>query len=315
MSPFHCHKIYFAVAIAAVILAGCGKSEDKAATQVAARVNKEEISVHQINYVLSRSGNIPSEQLPAAGKQVLEKLIDQDLLMQKAVSDKLDRDPAVMLSIDNAKRQILAQSYLDKTMSAAVNPTEEEAHDYYSKHPELFSQRRIFRFQQLSIVGGKDIVSGVGQQLTASKSMADLATWAQGKSLQVSSNASVKAAEQLPMELLPRLHQMKDGQIGVIAQPNGVTVLQLVASQEQPVDEKSALPTIEKYLLNQRKTELAEKELKQLRGTAAIEYVGDFARKEAVPAAQDKPAAPASQATPAASTSSDAVSKAIAGMK
>ncbi len=308
-------KSYLAVAAAIAILTACGKGDDKAATQVAARVNKEEISVHQINYVLSRSGNLPADQVQAASRQVLEKLIDQGLLMQKATSAKLDRDPNVMQSIENSRSQILAQSYLEKVMSATIKPTPEEVADYYSKHPELFSQRRLYRFQQLSIAGGKDLGPQVQQILTEKKSLADIAVWAQGKNLQVNTTAAVKAAEQLPLELLPKLHQMKDGQIGIIGEANGVTVLQLVASQEQPIDEKTATPMIEKFLLNKRKTELAEKEIKQLRSTAAIEYVGDFRKKdEAKPTNAEKPASAPVVQSPAAQEP-DAVSKGLAGMK
>ena len=36
--------------VAAWLLAGCDKNKDKPATQTAAKVNKEEITVHQINY-------------------------------------------------------------------------------------------------------------------------------------------------------------------------------------------------------------------------------------------------------------------------
>lgn len=308
-------KSFLAVAAAIAVLTACGKGDDKAATQVAAKVNKEEISVHQINYLLSRSGNVPANQAQAASRQVLEKLIDQGLLMQKATSEKIDRDPNVMQSIESARRQILAQSYLEKVMSAAIKPTSEEVTDYYSKHPELFGQRRLYRFQQLSITGAKDLAPQVQQLLTDKKTLADIAVWAQGKNLQASSSAAVKAAEQLPLELLPKLHQMKDGQIGLIGEANGLMVLQLVASQDQPIDEKTATPMIEQFLLNKRKTELAEKQIKQLRSTAAIEYMGDFSKKDdPKPVVADKQtSAPATQSAPAQEP--DVVSKGLAGMK
>lgn len=311
----HRRKSYLAVVAAIAVLTACGKGDDKASTQVAAKVNKEEISVHQINYVLSHSGSVPADKVQAASHQVLEKLIDQGLLMQKATSDKLDRDPNVMQSIESARHQILAQAYLEKVMSAAQKSTPQEVADYYAKHPELFSQRRLYRFQQLSIVGSKDLGPQVQQLLTDKKSLADIAVWAQAKNLKVNSSAAVKAAEQLPLELLPRLHQMKDGQIGLIGEANGLTVLQLVASQEQPIDEKDATPMIEQFLLNKRKTELAEKEIKQLRSTAAIEYRGDFSKKDQPkPADAEKPvSAPAAQST--ATQESDAVSKGLSGLK
>src|SRR5207245_5910481 len=52
-----------AVAVSAVLLAGCGKNDEKkAASQTAARVNKEEITVHQINHVLQAQRGLPPEQ-------------------------------------------------------------------------------------------------------------------------------------------------------------------------------------------------------------------------------------------------------------
>src|SRR5215213_997009 len=65
------------VVAAACLLAGCSdKKEDKPATQTAARVNKEEITVHQINFMLQQQRALPPEQAASAGKQVLERLID-----------------------------------------------------------------------------------------------------------------------------------------------------------------------------------------------------------------------------------------------
>ena len=44
-----------AIAVAATLLVGCGdKNKEKAATQTAAKVNKEEITVHQINFLLAQ---------------------------------------------------------------------------------------------------------------------------------------------------------------------------------------------------------------------------------------------------------------------
>ena len=65
--------------------AACEKAAaDRPATQLIAKVNGTEISIHQV-----RAG--------AAGNaaQALEKVIDRELLVQKALADKLDRDPQV----------------------------------------------------------------------------------------------------------------------------------------------------------------------------------------------------------------------------
>ena len=86
---------------------GCGKNDDatdpKIATQVAARVNGDEITVHQVNDVLARNPNIAPEFANQAKSEILDRLIDQQLTKQKAIENKLDRSPKVMRAIEAAK--------------------------------------------------------------------------------------------------------------------------------------------------------------------------------------------------------------------
>ena len=108
----------------AVALVGCGdKKKDAAASQTAAKVNKEEITVHQINYVLSQQRGLAPAQAASASRQVLEGLIDQELAVQKATDQKLDRDPRVVQQLEGARREIISRAYLDKIGQGAPKPT------------------------------------------------------------------------------------------------------------------------------------------------------------------------------------------------
>jgi EpsD family peptidyl-prolyl cis-trans isomerase len=82
--------------------------------------------VHQINSAIARSNDIPSEQAKQAAAQTLERIIDQELLVQKALKDKLDRDPQVMQSIEDAKQQILARAYIERAAAASSMESWEE---------------------------------------------------------------------------------------------------------------------------------------------------------------------------------------------
>ena len=96
----------------------------------------------------------------------------------------------------------------------------------------------------------------------------------------------------------------RSGEIGIFEGDNGsVSLLQLMAAQSAPVSEKDAAPSIQQYLTTTRREQIARDELKRLRDTAKLEYVGDYAKLQpgAAPVANAAPAAtPAATAAPAA---------------
>src|SRR4030065_639062 len=91
-------KLYLPLLIAALVV-GCGDKKDEAATgekaptQVAARVNGTELTVHQVNYALQRIPNLDKEQTKAASLQVVRNLVDQEVISQKGAAEQARRDP------------------------------------------------------------------------------------------------------------------------------------------------------------------------------------------------------------------------------
>lgn len=301
------------------LLAGCGgEDKKKPASQVAARVNKEEISVHQINAVLARAGQLPPDQTERASREVLGKLVDQELLVQKAIEKKLDRSPNVMQALEAGRRQILAQAYLEQVTGSVAKPTAEEVKSYFTAHPALFSERRVYRLQEIAVAAEANQIPLVQEQLARSKNIGDLVGWLKSNNIKFAANAATKPAEQLPMEILPRLNAMTDGQISVVPAAKGLLIVQLVASQNVPIDLAGATPMIEQFLVNQRRAEMAKKELDQIRGAATIEYMGSFAKEGSVAASTPAPA-PAAAAEPAPQNakgvSQESVTRGVAGLK
>ncbi|MBT0962770.1 EpsD family peptidyl-prolyl cis-trans isomerase [Denitromonas iodatirespirans] len=321
------------VLVAGVLaMAGCGGSDDaKPATQVAARVNSDEISVHQINNVLARTPNLKPEQVDMASSRVLERLIDQELLVQRAIDKKLDRNPQVMQAIEAARREILSRSYMEQFATTAEAPAPEAIKAFYDEHPALFAQRRIYTLQELNISVSPEQAGALRDAVSAAGNLNEVVAWLREHNLPFQVGGGVRAAEQLPLETLPRFAGMKDGQIGLVTTPKGVLVIYLAASREQPLDLAAATPFIERFLLNRTKADMARNELKRLRDVAQIEYMGKFTAPEAgasadagdTPALLDNAAAPVSEAPAmavptAASTdalSAQALEKGVSGLK
>ena len=289
-----------AVAVA-VLMVGCGEKKDRVASQTAAKVNKDEVTVHQINFVLQQQRNVRPEQVDAASKQILERLIDQQLAVQRADDLKLDREPRVVQQLEAVRREVLARAYLEKVGEAATKPTPEEVRKYYEEKPALFSDRRIYSIQEIAIEAAPEKVQVLRDQLAASRNVNEFVEYLKANDYKFSGNQAVRAAEQLPLNSLEAMSRMKDGQAAMVPTPSGVQVVVLAGSRSQPVTEEQARPAIEQYLLNDRKRKLVEEDMKNLRAAAKIEYVGNFAAGAASAAA-------AAPATPPASAASGALS-------
>jgi hypothetical protein len=107
----------------------------------------------------------------------------------------------------------------------------------------------------------------------------------------------VRAAEQLPMSLLPALGRLSPGQGVLQPTPRGAQWIVLKSAQPQPVDEERASRAIEQFLLNEQKRRLLADDLKALRAAAQVQYFGRFAAT----APPDDAARPATAADVAAS--------------
>ena len=292
-----------AACAAALLAAGCGEKKEKGASQTAAKVNKEEITVHQINFVLQQQRGLRPEQADAASKQILERLIDQELAVQKATDQKLDRDPRVVQQIEAAKREIVARAYVDKIGETASKPTPDEVRKYYDEKPALFKERRIYNLQELAIVAKPEQVDGLRTKLAESKNVNDFVEYLKASEFKFAGNQAVRAAEQLPLSSLDSFARLQDGQAVLQPSANGAQVIVLVNSRSQPVTLEQATPAIEQYLLNDRKRKLVEENVKQMRSAAKVEYVGKFADGTASTStsAPATPPAPAPAPSPAAS--------------
>ncbi|HEV8692661.1 MAG TPA: EpsD family peptidyl-prolyl cis-trans isomerase [Lysobacter sp.] len=302
------------VALAA-LLAGCGDKKGKVASQTAAKVNKEEITVHQINFVLQQQRNLRPENTEAASRQALERLIDQELAVQKAGDMKLDRDPRVVQAMEAAKREIIARAYFDKVSEAAAKPTAEDIKKYYADKPALFSERRIYNLQEIVIEAKPEQVEGLRVKLGATKSINEFVDYLKANEFRFAGNQAVRAAEQLPLASLDGFAKLKDGQSVFQATPTGAQVIVLAGSRSQPIDLERAKPSIEQFLLNERKRQLIDQDVKDMRSLARIEYVGKFAQAASAPRA-DAPASGAPAAAPASASAAldaDAISKGLGG--
>ena len=284
------------IAGALVLLAGCGERKNlDADSPAAAKVNKGEVKLDQIMFVLQRQPGLKTEQVDAAGRKILERLIDQELAVQQAADLKLDRDPKVVQQIEAARREVIARAYVEHVGEAAAKPTAEEVQKYFDAKPALFKDRRIYSLQEIDIEAKPDQVEGLRAKLAAARNIAEFVEYLKAGDFRFVGSQAVRTAEQLPLASLDVISKMKDGATLFNASPSGAQVLLLAGSRAQPVSLEQARPAIEQFVLNERKRKLIDDDLKALRAKSRIEYVGKFAVAASGPA-EDAPAEAAASA-------------------
>jgi EpsD family peptidyl-prolyl cis-trans isomerase len=261
--------------VALLVLAGCGQGEGaRQSGKPAARVNGAEIVVRQVAFADAQAGG---------SAQALDKAIDRELLVQQALAAKLDADPAVARTLEEARRRVLADAWLERAARSS-HSTAHEVRAFYAENPALFAERRVYRLHEIGVTGEAGQMNGqVAEQVRAeaasAASLEDIAGWLRWRDLKVGPvTAATQPAEELPLGYLPRLARMREGDIAVFPSALGVSVVQLVQAQDAPLGEEAAAPAIRRFLDGRKKLELAAAEVKRLRAGAKIEYVGDFKR-------------------------------------
>jgi EpsD family peptidyl-prolyl cis-trans isomerase len=280
---------FIALTILALLVSGCEKPATAVKIETVATVGGDKISEAELNLAVSGLGALSETQATEAKTRLLQALIDQRLVAQAAKKAGLDKEPAVEVAMAQASRQVLAEAYAERSFKDVAKPTETETADYYSQHPELFSQRRIYRIQELDLKLDPSRLPEVEAKLKSSHSMGDFVNWVKEQGIEGKTAVAVKPAEQIPAPLLGRFSQMKDGQVTILpGRPGHVLVQQLQESQLQPASLEQAKNAIELALMAQKRKEMLEADLKKLRQAAKIEYASGYAPAAEANAANEK---------------------------
>lgn len=266
------------VALVLVSVAGCDKKEQKSPTQVVARVNGEEITVHQINFALARARGVTPDNAPAVKREILEALIDRQIAKQQAIRNSLDRSASVVQEIEDARSAILARAFRDSVAEYLPKPAPFEIRAFYREHPELFAKRRVYDLEELAFIASPEIITELRMLMTSERSLKQLSDWLHARGIKPTNQRGVRAAELIPLDVLPRIKDMNDGDVVLLEGEGGrYKIMRLVASKVAPLDEESAVALVNLYLTNRRSAEAVAERTKQLRGLATVEYLGEFA--------------------------------------
>ena len=270
----------------AALLVGCQSESGSPSrpTQVAAVVNDGEITISQIEHALQRAPGQGTGRDPQAARRTLDLLVERELATQEARKLGLDRDPRVIQALEAAKREVLARAFQETLAEKAALPSSDEIDRYYDSQPALFAQRRLYTIQDVTVEGTTEQLLQLRDKIESSSGAEKALDVLREAKPPFSARQLAMAPEDIPMALLGRLSQLKDGQSLLVPQPRGARVLTVIASREAPLTREAARDTIRAFLINERRRRAVQEGMNVVRQTARVEYVGQFAAAASQPA-------------------------------
>ena len=268
------------VAVGFVLLAGCARTSHQH-SQVVATVNDHELTVLQLSQALQAAG---AEAEPQATRKALDSLVDEELLVQQATKNQLDRDPAIVEAMEHARRHLLAQAYAERMIYPKTAASAREMEEYYRAHPALFENRKLYRLTVFS-VQDSDMNGLLSADLEAAHSEDDVRAALERHEIKFETQPLSSTAEELPMDKVNEFAKARVGDLLIAGAGNGRTILMsVVAVEERPLSFEHAKPMIAQYLATVRNAEAADAYLKKLKETAKIAYSPRYAGQIGEPA-------------------------------
>lgn len=265
------------------LLSGCGgdSSSSSSNTQVVAKVNGEEITIHQLNQLLSTvkvpKGDYSKEEVE---KKALDSLIEKTLVLQAAKKAKLDREPKVLSAVEEAKNKVLIDRYVQRTLETVAMPTDEQIKAFYDNFPELFADRKMYVFTKLAISADPEKVDLIIDQVKDGRSIDDILKELDAQGITYKKMMEAKVEGKLPNPIMHFLSALQAGDIGYLKMTDGLLVVELHKLLDQSLSLEDAKEVIVRQLLLEERKKASLNLVNSLKEAAEIEYVGQFAPKK-----------------------------------
>jgi EpsD family peptidyl-prolyl cis-trans isomerase len=257
------------IALAATAVSSCDAESGAQTSQVVARVNDAEITISQLRATLIARGE--AEPSPTTAQRTLDGLVNEQLLVEAAVRNELDRDPAVVMALEATRRQILANAFVERVVYPQEQISAADQAAYFRNHPELFSKRQTYQLATFSCP--MPLPDAVRTALDSTATPEELTNLLEAHELDCSTQMLTRASEQLAFDQLPQFALAKPGDVAVQTESDGGTTLMLIASmQPSPITFESAQPLIQQYLASVRNAEALDVHLRQARSLADITH-------------------------------------------
>jgi len=257
---------------AAVLLTGC---EKKPGGQVVAVVNGEEISQQELNAELNGQQIPPGADRQRVMAELLQRVVDRKLLVQKAKEEGLDKTPAYLDQVRRTEENLLVNMLAGKAAKAIAVPDTAAVNQFVTGNPSLFAGRRRYQLDQLAFPIPAD--KSVLQKLAPAHTLDAVAEILTANNVQFQRGNATLDTGTIPPELAQRIASLPAGEPFVVP-ANGQLVASVVKSTEEaPTPQQQVTPAATEFLRQQSLRTSMGKQLEAIRRDAKIEYQPGFA--------------------------------------
>jgi peptidyl-prolyl cis-trans isomerase C len=319
----HTSSAALVLSVTALLLAGCGETKDKPgekqgaaphlpASPTVATVGNDEIKAYELANEMRLAGvpmgkdkEKPDDQVT---KRFMRELVQRKYLVQKAIAEKLDRDPGFLVELQRQREQLLANLYLQRAVAdTSLSGSRIEA--YQANHPLMFAKRQALAIEQV-IFPLTQASKPILEAAKGAKTLEEVAQLLKGRGVSFNRGEGEIGSGDMPPEVFEMMQKKSADNVFFTARgPNGVFFV-VKEIKPQPLTGEPATQLAKRMLLN----EVArEKATEKLPADLAVHYEGDLERimnlpdapQQAPPPSQE-PAGAGQAAAPAEAPASKA---------
>jgi EpsD family peptidyl-prolyl cis-trans isomerase len=272
-------------------LSACSSGTDRPreSGQVVARVGDVELTTSQLLQTLTANGAKAED--PASRRLALEALVDRTLLVSRARTEGLDREPAVLGQTQAAIERIHAQAAVERIAAAVPRPGADEIRSFREAHPALFSRRRVYTIEQLTTESATVDATALRTRVSTARRIDEVADWLSARGVAFARQGGTLIPEEAGPTLAATLQQRAEGELLVLGEPPSLQVLHLRRIESRPAEGPKVDAWIERHLLEQRRRKAIDAAVAGMRRDATITLLGEFAPTAGTPVEARAPAA------------------------
>ena len=271
----HCFRMAATAAICALTLAGCGKNQPAAQSQIVAHVGDEVITTHELENEFRLANIAPDkEKDPETVRRILSELVLRKYLLGQAVTEKLDREPGILLELLRAREQVLSNAFLARA-AASKAPGKGEIDKFIANNPSRFAERKLLKVEEIVFLPGPTSQSVIESRKTA-KSLDEIDQQLTSLGLTHSRQTGVLASSDLTGDLYGAVEARQPDQVFFVRAGSNGIFFKVESEQPSPV-EGAAAENLARQLM---KADAVKAEQGMAAYSANIEtrYEGEYAK-------------------------------------